>query len=370
MHGKSPITRRRFVHSSLLGAALAVAPGCLAGMRDPGEKVRFRARFKSAGTPGPEPLPPTRIYPAMPPATVAVADAGKSIMEAVREAVQAAGGIDEIEKGQRVVIKPNMCGPSIKGTMPGRITTNPEVLRAVIKLVKERGATPIVGDRSMMMTELAFKTTGFKKICREEGAVPFPWTRAEYVRFRPNGRHWSDGFRIPKILAEADHFINVPQLKNHQASAAEFTCCLKAFVGVCLPLDRWQEGTNALHTANISEKIAELNLSARPLINIVDATDIMVCGGPDGAHDNRLWVSPNLVIASKDRVACDSVALATLKRFGAENKVELPYVSKSVWDQVQIYYAAQIGIGQADPAMITVEDVSAPLFDEIKSNWV
>jgi len=29
-----------------------------------------------------------------------------------------------------------------------------------------------------------------------------------------------------------------------------------------------------------------------------------------------------------------------------------------------------VWIGQADPSMITIEDVGAPMFDEIVANWV
>jgi uncharacterized protein (DUF362 family) len=162
----------------------------------------------------------------------------------------------------------------------------------------------------------------------------------------------------------------VPVLKNHQSTAAEFTCCLKSFVGVCHPEDRFQKGTNALHQRNIGEKIAELNLCSKPALNVVDATDIMIHGGPDGILAKPLWVKSNLVLAGRDRVACDSVALATLKRFGAENKIKLPYVTKSVWDQVQIYRAAELGLGQADPKMITLQDVQAPDFEAIKQNCV
>jgi uncharacterized protein (DUF362 family) len=329
---------------------------------------------------GPEPLPPTRVYPAMPPATVSVAGVQASIEAAVREAVTAAGGIEEIEAGQRVFIKPNMCGPGPGKIDIGRVTTKPEVLRAVIRLVKERGAHAIVGDRSMYKTEEAFVTTGFARVCEEEGAEPFPFTRGEYIRVDPGKRHWSKGFRIPKILTEVDHLISVPMLKNHDVTAAEFTCCLKQFVGVALPLDRFQPGDNALHVNNISEKVAELNLAAKPLINIVDATTVVLKGGPDLGmmsdwpfnpdRANVAFAQPGLILASKDRVACDSVAVAVLKRFGAEQKLDCRYVNKSVWDQVQIYYAAELGIGQADPAMITIEDIHAPLFDEIKANWV
>jgi uncharacterized protein (DUF362 family) len=361
--------RRSFIKTGACAVAFtAMTPGCLLKQRVPGEPLNIKERNASAGL-GPKPLPPTRVYPDMPDGLVSVVGVKDSIYNSVRESVIAAGGIDEIEAGQTVLIKPNMCGPAIGDKYPGRITTNPEVLRAVIQLVKERGAKVIVSDRSMIGTELAMQTSGFAKVCLEEGAKAFPWSRAKYVRFHPGKRHWSNGFRMPKILNEVDHFINVPLLKNH--AGADITCCMKAFVGVAMPLDRHMEGPDAFHTKNIGEKIAELNLCAKPLINIVDATEIMVKGGPDGLkRDESIWEHPSLIMSSKDRVACDSVALAVLKRYGAENKVELPYVDQSVRDQPQLYYGAELGIGQCEPSRIKIEEINAPLFDEIKSNWI
>ena len=75
-------------------------------------------------------------------------------------------------------------------------------------------------------------------------------------------------------------------------------------------------------------------------------------------------------MASKDRVACDSAALSVLKLHGAEKGVKREYVEKSVRDQVQLYYAAELGLGQCDPDRITIEDINVPRFDEIKANWV
>jgi len=227
----------------------------------------------------------------------------------------------------------------------------------------------MVGDRGTFADEKALVECGYLRVCKDEGAEAFPWIRDEYTRFFPGKRHWSKGFRWPKAVLDADHFINVPVLKNHEVTAAEFSCCLKAFVGLCHPEDRWQKGPDALHAKNIGEKIAELNLCKKPAINIVDATTIMVNGGPGGHSRNSMWAEANLILASKDRVACDSVALAALKYYGAEKKVNKPYVGKSVRDNVQIYYAAEIGVGQADPAQITIEDVQAPNFDHIRGEW-
>ena len=323
---------------------------------------------------GPQPLPPTRVYPPMDRALVSVAGVRDSIERAVREAVEAAGGLGAIDKGQRVLIKPSMVGPALGSFYPGRITTNPEVLRAVIRLVKERGAHVLVGDRGLVLPRLSFITTGLARVCKEEGAQPHLFF--DYEWFQPGKRHWSRGFRRPKILGQVDHLINLPILKNHEATAAEFTGCLKNFVGVCHPRDRFQAGADALHTNNISEKIVELNLCAKPTLNLVDATTIMVRGGPgsgivwgDPLNRAAVWVRADLVLASRDRVACDSVALAAMKLHAADRGVKREYVNKSVWNQVQIYYAAQLGLGQADPEQIDLADVNVPRFDEIKANW-
>jgi len=382
-------TRREFIRAGAGACAFASLAPSFVHAR---EVKDYPAYYLSRPTnfEGPAPMPPTRAYPAMDRATVAMRGVARSrldkldfegVLAAVREAVEAAGGLSEIERGQRVMIKPNMVGP-IAIPNKGRITTNPLVVRAVIRLVRERGAEVMVGDRGIHLpripnlAELTFAVSGIAWACKKEGAKPFPWDRCEYVRFFPKKRHWSKGFRMPKILLEADHFINVPILKNHESNRAEYTCCLKSYVGVIHPEDRNQQGPDKLHNQTISEKIAEANLCIKPLINIVDATRIMVRGGPgdgllggDPTYKAAMFDKPGLVLASKDRVACDSVALSVLKLYGAENKVERDYVKKSVWDQVQIYYAAQLGIGQAEPDKITIEDIKVPRFNEIKANW-
>jgi len=338
---------------------------------------------------GPAPLPPTRIYPAMDQATVGMAGVKRNllgrldfetVLAAVRESVEAAGGLQEIESGQTVMIKPNMAGPM---TIPGKgkVTTDPQVVRAVIRLCKERGAKVLVGDRGLnlgipKMAEMTFAISGIGQACKLEGATPYPWRLSEYVRFFPKKRHWSQGFRMPKILQDVDHLINVPILKNHEGTTAEFTCCMKAYVGVLHPDDRKGDGLDTFHAKNISEKIVEAHLCIKPLINVVDAINIMVRGGPgsglvqgDYLSKAAVFAKSDLVMASKDRVACDSAALSVLKLHGAEAGVKREYVGKSVRDQVQLYYAAELGLGQCEPDRITIEDVKVPRFDEIKSNW-
>ena len=73
-------------------------------------------------------------------------DYGPAVQEAVQRAVAGLGGMARlIRPGWKVLIKPNL----VSAKEPDRaITTHPEVVRAVIRLVREAGATPSVGADS------------------------------------------------------------------------------------------------------------------------------------------------------------------------------------------------------------------------------
>ena len=91
--------------------------------------------------------------------------------KAVNDAVNLIGGWQNfIKKGDKVLIKPNM----LTNVTPEKaVTTHPEVVRAVIKAVKNMGALPAVGDSpGISNLKSTAKRTGILTICEEEN-VPF-----------------------------------------------------------------------------------------------------------------------------------------------------------------------------------------------------
>src|SRR5271169_1229053 len=68
----------------------------------------------------------------------------EATMIAIRRAVDIVGGMKTfVKNGDRVLIKPNL----LKAKSPEcAVTTHPEVVRAVIRLVRECGGRPMVGD--------------------------------------------------------------------------------------------------------------------------------------------------------------------------------------------------------------------------------
>lgn len=320
---------------------------------------------------------------------------GGTMEDAVRHAVELSGGLDFIQPGQSVLIKPNVTGG---GTYP--TTTNPEVLYAVIKLVNERGPRRIlVGDRSFSPLfirdpELALtapKTVdvmkrvghidaieqaksdcqapvvacGFEDPRAEFEALGMPADTPHWRKLRPElATHWPDGFELAELLFAVDHVINVPVIKTH--FQAWFTMSMKAFVGMSHHRTRREfhsslggSETNDLFNQRAAgsrrrrgeegrrqeieevtpfvNRISELNLGIRPALNILDGTRSFVFGGPSQGDT----VDPKVVVASRDRIAADATGVALLKRYGTEFRLQ----RASVWDNPFIRHAIDIGLG-------------------------
>jgi uncharacterized protein (DUF362 family) len=75
---------------------------------------------------------------------VAVVKVGKSVEGAIKEAVELLGGIETfVEPGESFLVKPNLF--TVKSADKGA-TTDPRVLMTITELIKEAGATPVVGE--------------------------------------------------------------------------------------------------------------------------------------------------------------------------------------------------------------------------------
>ena len=100
------------------------------------------------------------------------------------------------------------------------------------------------------------------------------------------------------------------------------------------------------------QMIAEINSNYNLDFVLLDGIKAFVTGGPE---KGRL-VEPNLLLASRDRVALDAVGVAILKLYGAKGKVG----EANVFEQDQLKRAAELGFGakSADDVRLT------PLNDE------
>ena len=95
------------------------------------------------------------------------------------------------------------------------------------------------------------------------------------------------------------------------------------------------------------QMIAEINNHYNVDFVLMDGIKAFVTGGPEKGK----VVEPNLLLASRDRVAIDAVGVAILKLYGAKGKVG----EADVFEQDQLKRAAELGFGvkSADEIKLT-----------------
>ena len=296
----------------------------------------------------------------------------------VAKAIELAGGLDEILPGQSVCIKPNNVIQMLDFTdLSHKVPTctNPEVLRHVIRAVVARTENPktvFVCERAALgsPTLLQMMFSGIYDVALEEGVQILPWENKGYITFtHPKCHYLTQSFKVPESIRHFDHFVNVPVMKNHEMvfDQAEFTAGIKAFVGLLHPNERMTL-KHRLHEIDFCEKVVELNL-CRPYssMTVIDATEVVISGGP--AYPWMKFASPRIVVAGKDRVATDSVGLAVLKRHAMLVGLDKNYVRKTIWEQRQLRYAAELGLGYAEPQRIDVVHEGVSDAEAILNIW-
>ena len=136
--------------------------------------------------------------------------------EAVRRSVAFFCDLKKIiKKNDKVLLKPNMLSahPPEKG-----VTTHPTIVKAVIKLVKEAGGIPLVGDSPgapFKNAEEIYKVSGIQRSAAEAGAEMVSFQREGIVEVPTPDSKFFKRLHIAKSALEADVLINLPKLKTH-----------------------------------------------------------------------------------------------------------------------------------------------------------
>ncbi len=219
---------------------------------------------------------------------------------AVLRAVDLLGGMKKfVNPGERVLIKPNL----LKARRPDEaVTTHPEIVRAVIRLVHGAGAVAVVGDSpGMGDLRTVCEKTGILDILREEGALLAEPDEA--VQVKNHGRF--QRFEVSRWAYEADAIINLPKLKTHGMTL--LTGAVKNLFG-CIPGKRkvqWHFNTGVNHD-HFMIMLVELCALLRPRLTIMDAVVGMEGNGPGSGDPRKIGV----VLAGRDPVSVDAVSSA------------------------------------------------------------
>jgi uncharacterized protein (DUF362 family) len=219
----------------------------------------------------------------------------------VSEAIDLLGGIDKfIKSGDVVFIKPNVCGGVVgkKGSY-----TSPEVITALIELIKKKSSRIIIGeaDSEMYDADRMLSETGIRKAAEECGAEVVNLSKGEMVKKVVPDAYILKEFEISKVVAEADKIISVPVAKTH--SITDVTLSLKCMFGTLA-----EKHKAKYHKLGIDMVITDLVKAFPPHLSVVDATVGMEGEGPFKGNP----VALNLIVSGDNAVAADSVTASIL----------------------------------------------------------
>jgi uncharacterized protein (DUF362 family) len=259
---------------------------------------------------------------------------------ATRKAIEALGGMSRfVQKGQRVVLKPNMSFAS----GPDRASnTHPAVVSTVAQMCLEAGAERVmVVDNPLQSAELCLRRAGVADACKGlKNTYVQMFTDRKFYREIPIPRGKAlDRVEVIQEVLDSPVLISLPQAKSH--SNTGISMGIKGLMG--LILDRW-----SFHSRyNSNEALADLATVLRPKLTILDATRALTTGGPGGPGE---VVKPNLVVAGTDPVAVDAFGVGVAPWYGqrfAGRQVE------------HLLAASQRGLGQIDVERLRISRTAA-----------
>ena len=328
--------RRRFLKQAGGIAGLTLASGWAAlapagwpgSLKDPdGERGRPRHRTIMLPEGG-------YAVPAASAATIGVAR-GSDIPAMIRASIDAIGGITRfINKDDVVVIKPNVAFERVAAL---GATTNPEVLSALIEIVRSAGAREIrVVDNPIESPESCFIKSGIQKAAIDAGARVYLPLHSAFETLHVAGATWIENWPFFwRPFQGATKVIGVSPVKDHNLCRASMTT--KNWYGLL-------GGRRNQFHQDIHGIISDLALMMRPTFVVLDGTRVMFRSGPTGGSLSDVREGKTLA-ASTDTLAVDAFGWDDLLRRKGE---ELPaYFGK----------AAGRGLGEPDWRNVSRKEV-------------
>ncbi|MDD5167077.1 MAG: DUF362 domain-containing protein [Candidatus Omnitrophica bacterium] len=251
------------------------------------------------------------------------------VQEAVQKSVDLIGGIAKFIKPQsKVLVKPNLL--MAKEPEYG-ITTHPEVVRAVIKILKTIDCRVFVGDdpnvRNSQNEKLdeIYERTGMKRVCQEEGV-----TLVDFAKKR-----WRGNFPLAAWLDDSDHIVNIPKFKTHNLTV--LSGAIKNLFGLVSGTYKAELHKKYFAKDEFAGVLVDVFQEVKPSLTVIDGIVAMEGDGPVMKGKLR---NLGLILASADCVALDSILASIM---GLE-----PF------DVLTTKEAAARGLGTADINSISV----------------
>ncbi len=244
----------------------------------------------------------------------------------ILESVNLIGGFSKIiERGDEILLKPNY---NSSDAPPA--SSDPDFVKALVELLYSHGASKVILGESSMQTRTTRKVmgkTGALAKAKEAGADLLFFDEGKWVNVNVGGKYLKK-VSVPEIALKTKKLVYVCCMKTH--FRAKFSMSLKLAFGFVKGSERL-----AFHFRKLQEKIADLNLVVHPNLIIMDGRKCFITGGPFHGEVR----TPNVVMASGDRVANDVEGIKVIESFEGANLKDDP------WSYAQIRHAVELGLG-------------------------
>lgn len=268
-------------------------------------------------------------------------------------------GLSDYPKKQ-IAIKANF-----NSADPFPASTHLDTLRAIIISLKNAEvATITLAERSGMgNTENVLEQMGVFALSKELGFETLILDnigKDGWVKFNRDKTHWLHGFYLAKVFHDADKIVQTCCLKTHRFGG-HFTLSLKNSVGMVakkVPGEIYDYMWELHGSPFQRQMIAEINNNYNLDFVVMDGIKAFISEGPE----KGTVVKPNLLLASRDRVAIDAVGVAILKLYGAKGKIG----EEEIFKQDQLKRAAGLSFGVKSTDEIKLTALNDETIDDLE----
>jgi len=237
--------------------------------------------------------------------------------ESLKKLLALLGGIGEFVKaGEKVLIKINL----LSGRPPEKaVTTHPNLVEAVVNLVKEAKGIPAIGDspgERVTFTGLAraYRTSGLEQVSQKTG-IPLLSFEDDVMEVENSKGCLYKKFTVTKRIKDFDVIISLPKLKTHPLTY--ITAAVKNNLGFIPGLRKTEFHLKLTDRELFSEMLLDLLATIKVNLVILDGIVAMEGNGPASGIPRKVGA----IIASKNPVALDFVACQLV---GYENPLDIP----------------------------------------------
>ena len=213
------------------------------------------------------------------------------LSEAVKRHFEILDVEKDLRPNMRILIKPNLVSARKPDTA---VTTNPILLTAIIKWLRDRGITNIIiadspgGPYTSAALRTVYSVCGIKPL--EKIAKLNYDTSWQVVSCEEKFANHS--FNIISPICDADYIINVAKLKTHAITT--ISAGIKNMFGAIPGLQKPELHYRHVDIQSFSNMLVDLALTTKPNITVIDAVDAMEGNGPNSGtvkHTGTIFAS-------------------------------------------------------------------------------